>query len=123
MASPVTNTFASAHRQYVQSLYRRTLKNTLDWTIRRDVWRGQAMQIRARFESNRHVKDPRQLAQIFEKAEATLAAWKHPDPYIPPTAPAGTKWERNLPPPTESPYAHDPPTQFEPIKGFFGSRK
>jgi len=45
--------FSSAHRLYVKSLYRRYLKNSLDWTIRRDIWRGQAMQIRAEFESNR----------------------------------------------------------------------
>ncbi|KAF7352451.1 hypothetical protein MVEN_01209900 [Mycena venus] len=108
-----TNTFASAHRQYVQSLYKRRLKNSLDWTIRRDVWRAKAMEIRAEFERNRDVKDPRQLAHIFEQAEAKLAGWKHPDPYIAPTAPGGTKWERNLPPPTENPYAHDEPTQYE----------
>ncbi|KAJ6539711.1 hypothetical protein B0H19DRAFT_1180249 [Mycena capillaripes] len=89
---PTTNTFASAHRQYVQSLYKRRLKNSLDWTIRRDVWRAKAMEIRAQFERNRDVKDPRQLAQILEQAEARLAAWKHPDPYTPPTAPGGTKW-------------------------------
>jgi NADH dehydrogenase (ubiquinone) 1 beta subcomplex subunit 9 len=56
-----------------------------------------------------NVKDPRQLAQILEQAEAKLAGWKHPDPYIrafnpcllkqidipvfaAPTAPGGTKW-------------------------------
>ncbi|KAJ7682436.1 hypothetical protein DFH06DRAFT_1289905 [Mycena polygramma] len=100
MPSATTTTFASAHRQYVQSLYKRRLKNSLDWTIRRDVWRGKAMEIRAEFERNRDVKDPRQLAQILEQAEAKLAAWKHPDPYIPPTAPGGTKWERNLPVPS-----------------------
>ncbi|KAJ7126372.1 hypothetical protein C8R43DRAFT_1028726 [Mycena crocata] len=117
---PPTSTFATAHRQYVQSLYKRTLRNSLDWTIRRDVWRGKALEIRAQFEHNRNVTDPRQLAQIFEEAEARLAGWKHPDPYVAPTAPGGTKWERNLPPPTESPYAHDPPTAlFEP-KRFLG---
>lgn len=56
------------------------------------------------------VQDPRALAQIFEKAEAELAARAHPDPYrreyrarllrrcpanlacVAPTAPDGTKW-------------------------------
>ena len=54
---------------------------------------------------------------LFEEAEALLEKWKHPDPYIPPTAPGGTngydikklrneliivigsKYERNIPPP------------------------
>ncbi|KAF7332359.1 hypothetical protein MKEN_00117600 [Mycena kentingensis (nom. inval.)] len=114
-----TGAFTVAHRQYVQSLYRRRLKNSLDWTVRRDIWRGKALQIRAEFEVNRNLKDPRELAKIFEQAEAKLAAAKHPDPYIAPTAPGGTKWERNLPPPLENPYAHDPPTVFEPIKSSF----
>ena len=48
-------TFSSAHRLYVKSLYKRYLTNALDWTIRRDIWRGQAMQIRAEFERNRCV--------------------------------------------------------------------
>jgi hypothetical protein len=30
----------------------------------------------------RNVRDPRALAEIFERAEAQLAAKQHPDPYI-----------------------------------------
>lgn len=45
--------FSSAHRLYVKSLYKRYLTNALDWTINRDIWRWQAMQIRAEFEKNR----------------------------------------------------------------------
>ena len=97
MLTPAT-AFSSAHRLYVKSLYRRYLKNALDWTIRRDVWRGQAMQIRAEFEANRydfgfviglnrlngtrHVTNPRALAEILQKAEEDLAEKRHPDPYI-----------------------------------------
>ncbi|KAG5648820.1 hypothetical protein DXG03_000169 [Asterophora parasitica] len=77
-----TSTFSSAHRIYVKSLYKRYLTNALDWTIRRDLWRAQALQIRAEFERNRNVHDPRALATILEKAEAELAAKRHPDPYI-----------------------------------------
>ena len=40
----------------MKSLYKRYLTNALDWTIRRDIWRGQAMQIRAEFEKNRWVR-------------------------------------------------------------------
>ncbi|KAF8897779.1 NADH-ubiquinone oxidoreductase complex I subunit [Infundibulicybe gibba] len=76
------STFSSAHRLYVKSLYKRYLTNALDWTVRRDLWRAQAMEIRAEFERNRNVHDPRALALILEKAEADLAHKKHPDPYI-----------------------------------------
>lgn len=47
------STFTAAHRSYVMSLYKRTLKNSLDWTVRRDLWRAEAMMIRAEFERNR----------------------------------------------------------------------
>ncbi|KIM91229.1 hypothetical protein PILCRDRAFT_811740 [Piloderma croceum F 1598] len=91
--------FTSAHRLYVKSLYRRILKNELDWIVRRDIWRAKAQEIRAEFERNRNVHDPRSLAIILQKAEEELANKLHPDPYIEPTMPGGTKWERNIPPP------------------------
>ena len=50
-----TSSFSAAHRSYVKSLYRRMLKNELDWVVRRDIWRGRAMMIRAEFERNRWV--------------------------------------------------------------------
>jgi len=99
--------FSSAHRLYVKSLYRRMLKDSLDWVIRRDVWRNRAIEIRAEFERNRNVHDPRALAQILSEAEARLASHKHPDPTIQPLFPGGTKWERNLPPPTGPIHDHE----------------
>ncbi|PFH51329.1 hypothetical protein AMATHDRAFT_59412 [Amanita thiersii Skay4041] len=102
-----TSPFSTAHRLYVKSLYKRYLNNALDWTVRRDLWRPQALQIRAEFERNRNVTDPRALAAILAQAEAELASKKHPDPYIAPAAPGGTKWERNLPPSMEPVFDHE----------------
>ncbi|TDL29863.1 NDUFB9, NADH-ubiquinone oxidoreductase [Rickenella mellea] len=99
--------FTSAHRLYVKSLYKRYLKNSLDWTIQRNLWRWKAVQIRAEFERNRNVHDPRALAIILERAENDLAAMKHPDPYIHPASPDGTKWERNVPPVMGPIYDHE----------------
>ena len=45
--------FSAAHRFYVKSLYKRMLKNELDWMINRQEWRWKALQIRAEFERNR----------------------------------------------------------------------
>ena len=43
----------------------------------------------------------RHLAQlIIEETEGLLEKWKHPDPYRAPTAPGGSKYERNLPVPS-----------------------
>ncbi|KAG7097336.1 hypothetical protein E1B28_004693 [Marasmius oreades] len=86
------STFSSAHRLYVKSLYKRYLTNALDWTVNRDLWRKEALLIRAEFEKNRNVHDPRQLAIILERAEAELNHIKHPDPVIIPSFPGGTKW-------------------------------
>jgi len=36
---------------------------------------------------------------IFNETEKLLEKWKHPDPYRPPSAPGGSKYERNMPPP------------------------
>ena len=52
-AAKAASPFSAAHRYYVKSLYKRYLKNELDWTIRRDIWRQKATQIRAEFERNR----------------------------------------------------------------------
>ncbi|EGX96549.1 Complex 1 LYR protein [Cordyceps militaris CM01] len=76
-----------------------SLRLALDWAVQRQLWRGQALYIRSLFEANRHVTDPRQQRALLSETEKLLSGWKHPDPYVPPTAPGGSKYERNLPSP------------------------
>lgn len=73
--------FSSAHKAYVQSLYRRYLRNSLNWCIRRDIWRDRAIEIRAEFERARNIRNPRELARVLEQAEKQLEENAHPDPY------------------------------------------
>ena len=80
-AARVPTAFSSAHRAYVQSLYRRYLRNSLDWNIRRDAWRAEALSIRAAFEKNRNIRNPRELARVLQEAEEQLQKIAHPDPY------------------------------------------
>ncbi|CAD6505064.1 BgTH12-00563 [Blumeria graminis f. sp. triticale] len=87
----------------VSSLYRRALKLSLDWAVHRHLWRGQAMYIRSLFEANKNVHDPRRQKALFQETEDLLETWKHPDPYIPPSAPGGSKYERNMPAPILDP--------------------
>ena len=101
-----------------RSLYRRSLKLALDWAVQRNLWRGQAVYIRSLFDANKNIRDPRQQRVqemlwyhklnmtltfarkvLFTETEKLLQKWKHPDPYVPPTAPGGSKFERNLPAP------------------------
>ncbi|KAF2399831.1 hypothetical protein EJ06DRAFT_543327 [Trichodelitschia bisporula] len=90
----------------VLSLYRRALKLSLNWAVHRYIWRGQALYIRSLFEANKNVREPRQLKALMDEAEGLLEKWKHPDPYRPPTAPGGSKYERNLPAPILDPPPH-----------------
>lgn len=66
----------------VMRLYRRALKLQMSWTPRYDVFRGQALEIRRRFEANKDVADPRSLQKLIEDAEKELYDNRHPDPYI-----------------------------------------
>ncbi|CAG8440397.1 5075_t:CDS:2 [Ambispora leptoticha] len=87
------------HQQYVKQLYRRSLKLSLDWYGFRNIWRQKALEIRERFEANRSVTSSYELKRILEEAEEELEHYRHPEPYKFPTAPGGSKYERNLPPP------------------------
>ncbi|KAI8076478.1 uncharacterized protein B0P05DRAFT_546023 [Gilbertella persicaria] len=97
---------SAAHRLHVQSLYKRSLKLSLDWYIQRDLWRQKALQIRAQFDQNKHVANPKEIQALVQKAENELKEWAHPDPYKLPMGPEGTKWERNLPPIVNDAAAH-----------------
>ncbi|TGZ84320.1 hypothetical protein EX30DRAFT_369608 [Ascodesmis nigricans] len=105
-----------ATKSVALSLYRQSLKLSLSWTINRELWRTQALNIRELFEANRDVTDPRQLSKLLQETEAVLEKWKHPDHYATPTSPAGSKYERNMPapildPPTELPGMYAPRDQ------------
>ncbi|KAF2501791.1 hypothetical protein BU16DRAFT_556263 [Lophium mytilinum] len=95
-----------ASKTTVLRLYRRSLKLSLDWAVHRYLWRGQAIYIRDLFEAKRNVTEPRQLRALIQETENLLEKWKHPDPYRPPTAPGGSKYERNLPAPILDPPPH-----------------
>jgi len=85
------------------------LKLALDWSVQRHLWRGQALYIRSLFEKNRDVSDPRLQRALLKETEKLLEKWKHPDPYVHPTAPGGSKYERNLVAPHLDP---PPPLKF-----------
>ncbi|KAF2121714.1 hypothetical protein BDV96DRAFT_639803 [Lophiotrema nucula] len=87
----------------VLRLYRRSLKLSLDWAVHRYLWRGQALYIRSLFEANKNVTEPRLQRNLIKETEELLEKWKHPDPYRPPTAPGGSKYERNMPCPILDP--------------------
>ena len=83
----------------VPILYRRALRDTLNWAVHRHLFYPDADALRERFETNKHVEDPDTIDRLIANAEATYNKWRHPDPYIVPWAPGGSKFHRNPTPP------------------------
>ncbi|KAF8466269.1 NADH-ubiquinone oxidoreductase complex I subunit [Russula ochroleuca] len=81
--------FSAAHKHYIKSLYKHTLKNERIWVICYDLYR-----VCTEFECNWLTSSPfcseeiftvpvcSALAAILEKAEEELARKCHPGPYI-----------------------------------------
>lgn len=94
--------FTEANTKRVASLFRQALRTAFDSSLKFDAYRRETIKIRQQFEAGRHVSDVNELETLIEKTRAKLQEWKHPDPYIPPCRPGGTKYERNLPSPKEA---------------------
>ncbi|RDX67619.1 NADH dehydrogenase [ubiquinone] 1 beta subcomplex subunit 9 [Mucuna pruriens] len=92
----------AAQKERVRILYRRALKDTLNWAVHRHLFYDDASILRDRFEENRHVEDVDTIDRLIENAEASYNKWRHPDPYIVPWAPGGSKFTRNPTPPQGS---------------------
>ncbi|GAY52850.1 hypothetical protein CUMW_145160 [Citrus unshiu] len=72
----------AAQKERVQILYRRALKDTLNWAVHRHLFYKDADDLRLRFEANKHVTDLDAVDRMIDEAEATYNKWRHPDPYI-----------------------------------------
>ncbi|XP_050947597.1 NADH dehydrogenase [ubiquinone] 1 beta subcomplex subunit 9 isoform X2 [Cucumis melo] len=88
----------AAQKERVRILYRRALKDTLNWAVHRHLFYKDASDLRERFEANRH-ENLDTIDKLIENGEASYDKWRHPDPYIVPWAPGGSKFTRNPIPP------------------------
>lgn len=89
----------AAQKERVRLLYRRALKDTLNWAVHRHLFYQDASDLREKFEANRDVDNPDVIDRLIDDAEAQYRNFQHPDPYIVPWAPGGSKFTRNPPPP------------------------
>mmetsp|Transcript_28674 Transcript_28674/g.67721 ORF Transcript_28674/g.67721 Transcript_28674/m.67721 type:complete len:157 (-) Transcript_28674:26-496(-) len=89
-----------SHKQTVTRLYRRALKVADSWAIDRELFCRQGAEIRAQFDAFKHLspEDGAVKRQIRE-AQEQLHAHAHPDMYVVPYMPGGSKFMRNPPPP------------------------
>ncbi|KAL6527567.1 NADH dehydrogenase [ubiquinone] 1 beta subcomplex subunit 9 [Orobanche gracilis] len=119
-----------AQKERVRTLYRRALKDTLNWAVHRHLFYHDADALREKFEANRQVfaqkigrlyqetsvllfitvamqEDIELIDKMITAGEASYNKWRHPDPYIVPWAPGGTKFCRNPTPPAGIEIIHD----------------
>ncbi|KAJ4870866.1 NADH dehydrogenase [ubiquinone] 1 beta subcomplex subunit 9 [Raphanus sativus] len=89
----------AAQKERVRILYRRALKDTLNWAVHRHIFYRDASDLREKFNANQDVEDVDRIDKLIAHGEAEYDKWRHPDPYIVPWAPGGSKFCRNPTPP------------------------
>ncbi|XP_078442464.1 LYR family of Fe/S cluster biogenesis protein [Wolffia australiana] len=90
----------AAQKERVRILYRQALKDTLNWAVHRHLFYQDASELREKFEANKHVEDLDTIDRLIDEAELAFNKMRHPDPYIVPWAPGGSKFTRNPEPPS-----------------------
>ncbi len=88
------------HKATVVQLYRHSLKAVVSWGVDRDLINREASRVRGLFEENRHAT-PDVSARLIREASDKLFELTHPDKYVVPYMPGGSKFMRNAPPPLE----------------------
>lgn len=73
---------ALTHAQQVTRLYRKSLKHLLSWCIDRQTWRKEALDLRAKFDANKDIRDVKQATALLQQGEEVFRRNMHPDPYI-----------------------------------------
>ena len=84
------------HSIYVTRLYRKSLKLVRDWYLIHSELRINSCKLRLLFKENRFITSKLEKLELIKQTEHILNIYHHPNPYIYPTAPGGSKWERNL---------------------------
>eukprot|EP01098_Paradermamoeba_levis_P013905 TRINITY_DN646_c0_g1_i1.p1 TRINITY_DN646_c0_g1~~TRINITY_DN646_c0_g1_i1.p1 ORF type:complete len:206 (-),score=49.20 TRINITY_DN646_c0_g1_i1:213-830(-) len=93
-AKPLTN------HQRVTRLYRQALRTSRDWYFEIDEWEREIKEIRGKFEASKGLTNPVLIEEKINEAKKMLKLYQNPTPYIKPEAPGGTKWQRNIQPPS-----------------------
>jgi NADH dehydrogenase (ubiquinone) 1 beta subcomplex subunit 9 len=110
----------AAHVHRVKVVYRRIIKNHLNWSISRDHWLRMVSYTREKFEHNKNLTDESLIHTELRKSERWIEENRHPDPYIPPSQQSGVAYQRNVPPPYEikpppqKPFVEEPATEDYP---------
>merc|ERR1712139_248556 len=91
---------ATPHAVRVCRLYRGAIRCIKDWSVNRfDILEVELPKLRAQFDANKELANAAMAESLVLAGERRLTEMTHPDPYIRPERPGGTKWQRNVPPP------------------------
>lgn len=74
--------------------YRRSLRLLQAWAIDRELFNTEATKVRARFDEHKGATAAA-AARLVREAEEELTRWAHPDPYVVPYMPGGSRFMRN----------------------------
>lgn len=69
------------HRTLICSLYRRSLKASLDWIVDRREWRKFALAIREQFDAQKGERDGGKVDNMVKATQLLLWKYRHPEPY------------------------------------------
>lgn len=77
-------------------MYRDALRCLQSWCVDRDIFNEQATELRARFDRHRGISAAA-ASRLLVEGQDELFEWMHPDKYIVPFMPGGSKFMRNPP--------------------------
>jgi len=95
----MTTPTQTAHTRLVKLLYRRIIREQLNWCIGRKFWIREARKTRSEFDRNSKLTDPGQVNSAIQCAQQWLKDHQHPEPYTNIHVRGGSSYQRNVAPP------------------------
>lgn len=87
-----------SHKQQITRMYKYALRLSLSWAVDRQVWHAEATEIRKALDSHKHLSPDSGLAKrLVREMEEKLEHFQHPELYVIPWMPGGSKFMRNPP--------------------------
>ncbi|XP_003746770.1 NADH dehydrogenase [ubiquinone] 1 beta subcomplex subunit 9 [Galendromus occidentalis] len=83
-----------SHKQAVCALYKRIIRNLESYHPEREEARYECVLMRARFDENKNVSNPREAKMLYDSALKQLEAKAHPAPFKFPSSPGGSAFDR-----------------------------
>ena len=94
-----TKMVGASHTIRVKTLYRHALKNLQNWTVWRELFIEKGFELRAQFDAQKKLTDPKMIEKVVSEAEAKLQELRHPDPYTRARRDRHPAPPKNTPPP------------------------